>query len=186
MHFGHAVLGTRKANAKAKANEGERQADRKQGPGTRNRVAIAQRLVAHARRATRHAARGGLVPERALRSGDAVATPAAPVAAAATVAVVYPHMNSIGGDAFWLMHVPGHAPGVIDGSGAAANAASIDWYRAQGIQQNIPFRGGLAANTVAGAVASWEAAYRPPARKPSGNEQQAPRSSHFGNISNSR
>jgi len=82
------------------------------------------------------------------------------IAAAATIAVVYPHMNSIGGDAFWLVHLPGHAPGVIDGSGAAAQAASIDWYRAQGIQQNIPFRGGLAANTVAGTVASWDAAYR--------------------------
>ena len=35
------------------------------------------------------------------------------VAAAATIAVVYPHMNSIGGDAFWLMHVPGAAPGAI-------------------------------------------------------------------------
>ena len=26
------------------------------------------------------------------------------VAAAATIAVVYPHMNSIGGDGFWLIH----------------------------------------------------------------------------------
>ena len=43
------------------------------------------------------------------------------IAAAATIAVVYPHMNSIGGDSFWLMHVPGHAPGAIDACGAAAS-----------------------------------------------------------------
>ena len=29
------------------------------------------------------------------------------VAAAAAIAVVYPHRNSIGGDGFWLIHVPG-------------------------------------------------------------------------------
>src|SRR5215210_2383716 len=74
------------------------------------------------------------------------------IAAAATIAVVYPHMNSIGGDSFWLMHVPGKAPGVIDACGAAAERASIDWYRHHGIKESIPFRGGLAANTVAGTV----------------------------------
>src|SRR5882672_1777401 len=36
------------------------------------------------------------------------------VAAAATIAVVYPHMNSIGGDAFWLIHVPGRSVRGID------------------------------------------------------------------------
>ena len=29
------------------------------------------------------------------------------VAAAATIAVVYPHMNALGGDNFWLIHAPG-------------------------------------------------------------------------------
>ena len=81
------------------------------------------------------------------------------IAAAATIAVVYPHMNSIGGDAFWLMHVPGEAPGAIDASGAAARAASIDWYRERGITDSIPFRGGVAANTVAGTISGWGAAY---------------------------
>ena len=41
------------------------------------------------------------------------------IAAAATIAVVYPHMNSIGGDAFWLLHVPGEEPRAIDACGAA-------------------------------------------------------------------
>lgn len=79
------------------------------------------------------------------------------VAAAATIAVVYPHMNSIGGDAFWIIHVPGHPPRAIDASGAAAARASIDFYRERGLAA-IPFRGGLAANTVAGTVAGWELA----------------------------
>jgi len=76
------------------------------------------------------------------------------IAAAATIAVVYPHMNSIGGDAFWLVHVPGQPPSAIDACGAAAEAATIDFYRAQGLGA-IPFRGGLAANTVAGTVSGW-------------------------------
>src|ERR1700742_2668430 len=63
----------------------------------------------------------------------------ATIAAAATIAVVYPHMNSVGGDGFWLMHVPGHAPGAIDGCGAAASRASIDWYRNHGVEDAIPY-----------------------------------------------
>jgi gamma-glutamyltranspeptidase/glutathione hydrolase len=81
------------------------------------------------------------------------------IAAAATVAVVYPHMNSIGGDSFWLIHNPGKAPGAIDACGAAAARASIDWYRARGARETIPHRGGLAANTVAGTVSGWGAAH---------------------------
>jgi len=79
------------------------------------------------------------------------------VAAAATIAVVYPHMNSIGGDAFWRVHVPGDPPRAIDACGAAAAAASIDFYRARGLAA-IPFRGGVAANTVAGTVSGWKLA----------------------------
>src|SRR5687767_9361219 len=82
------------------------------------------------------------------------------IAAAAAVAIAYPHMNSIGGDSFWLVHVPRRAPRGIDGSGAAARAASIPWYAARGITQAIPFRGGLAANTVAGTLSGWDAAFR--------------------------
>lgn len=42
------------------------------------------------------------------------------VAAAATIAVVYPHMNGIGGDGFWLIVPPQGEPLTIDASGAAA------------------------------------------------------------------
>src|SRR5512134_2388897 len=70
------------------------------------------------------------------------------IAAAATITVAYPHMNSIGGDAFWLIHVPRRPPKGIDGCGAAARAAAIEWYAARGITGTIPYRGGVAANTV--------------------------------------
>jgi gamma-glutamyltranspeptidase/glutathione hydrolase len=63
------------------------------------------------------------------------------VAAAATIAVVYPHMNSIGGDSFWLVHVPGRAVQGIDACGAAAGAASIEWYAERGAATVIPHRG---------------------------------------------
>lgn len=79
------------------------------------------------------------------------------VAAAATIAVVYPHMNAIGGDAFWCVNIPGSPPRAIDACGAAAGAASIAYYRERGLG-TIPFRGGVAANTVAGTVSGWELA----------------------------
>ena len=81
------------------------------------------------------------------------------IAAAATIAVVYPHMNSIGGDSFWVIHRPGHAMGGIDACGAAAGLASRRWYADQGIHQAIPFRGPVAANTVAGTISGWGAAH---------------------------
>jgi gamma-glutamyltranspeptidase/glutathione hydrolase len=79
------------------------------------------------------------------------------VAAAATIAVVYPHMNGIGGDAFWLLAAPGAEPFAIDACGAAARTASIEFYRDRKLDR-IPARGPLAANTVAGTVGGWELA----------------------------
>lgn len=79
------------------------------------------------------------------------------VAAAATIAVVYPHMNSIGGDAFWVIAPGSGETRAIDACGAAAAAASIAWYRARG-HDAIPFRGGVAANTVAGTLSGWQLA----------------------------
>jgi len=82
------------------------------------------------------------------------------VAAAATIAVVYPHMNSIGGDSFWVIHSPGKAMGGIDACGAAAGLATKQWYAERGITKAIPFRGPVAANTVAGTISGWGAAYK--------------------------
>ena len=79
------------------------------------------------------------------------------VAAAATIAVVYPHMNAIGGDGFWIISEPGKDPVGIDACGRAANLANIDFYKAQGLS-SIPGRGPLAANTVAGAISGWQEA----------------------------
>ena len=81
------------------------------------------------------------------------------VAAAATIAVVYPHMNGIGGDSFWLLATPqaGGAPRVqgIDGAGAAGAAAKLDRFAGK---VAIPFRGGGAALTVAGTLSAWDQA----------------------------
>jgi len=41
----------------------------------------------------------------------------AALATAATLAVVYPHMTGLGGDAFWLIAEPQRAPVTIDGAG---------------------------------------------------------------------
>jgi gamma-glutamyltranspeptidase/glutathione hydrolase len=82
------------------------------------------------------------------------------VAAAATIAVVYPHMNSIGGDSFWVIHSPGKAMGGIDACGAAAGLATKQWYADRGITKAIPFRGPVAANTVAGTISGWGAAHK--------------------------
>src|SRR3954465_11511571 len=79
------------------------------------------------------------------------------VAAAATIAVVYPHMNGIGGDGFWLIAEPGKPPVGIDACGAAAAAATPDLYPTHG-HAVLPSRGPLAANTVAGTVSGWGAA----------------------------
>jgi len=79
------------------------------------------------------------------------------IASAAAVAVSYPHMNSIGGDGFWLISKPGEAPRGLEACGAAAGAATIESYRAHGLSA-VPTRGGLAANTVAGTVSGWHAA----------------------------
>jgi oxamate amidohydrolase len=81
------------------------------------------------------------------------------IAAAATIAVAYPHMNSIGGDGFWLILRPGSAPVGIEACGVAAQSATIESYRARGLS-SIPVRGPLAANTVAGTVSGWDVAHR--------------------------
>jgi gamma-glutamyltranspeptidase/glutathione hydrolase len=77
------------------------------------------------------------------------------VAAAASIAVVYPHMNSLGGDGFWLISEPGKAPIGIDASGTAAQRADLDFYAGQ---KEIESRGGRACLNMAGAVSGWKKA----------------------------
>jgi gamma-glutamyltranspeptidase/glutathione hydrolase len=87
-----------------------------------------------------------------LREGGTAAEAA--VAMAATLAVVYPHMNSIGGDSFWLLAEPGRAPVGVDACGGAAAGADLALYRRAGLAA-VPWRGPLAANTVAGTLSGW-------------------------------
>jgi oxamate amidohydrolase len=82
------------------------------------------------------------------------------VAAAAVIAVAYPHMNGIGGDGFWLVHRPGRPPVGVSGCGRAAALATPDWYAGRGHPDTIPARGALAALTVPGTVAGWAEALR--------------------------
>jgi oxamate amidohydrolase len=81
----------------------------------------------------------------------------AALAAAAALSVVYPHMTGLGGDSFWLIAEPGQDPVTIDGAGRAGAAVSAALYQDRGLDE-IPWRGPLAANTVAGAVSAWMAA----------------------------
>lgn len=79
----------------------------------------------------------------------------AAVAVAACLAVVYPHMTGIGGDGFWLIAEPDGRTLAIDACGRAAARAQLPLY---GGLVEIPWRGPLAANTVAGTVSGWAAA----------------------------
>lgn len=78
----------------------------------------------------------------------------ATIAMASMLAVVYPHMTAIGGDGFWLVAPPDGSAVAIDACGGAAAAATPDLYASQG-HTSIPWRGPLAANTVAGTVSGW-------------------------------
>lgn len=83
----------------------------------------------------------------------------AAIAVASTISVVYPHMNTIGGDNFWLIYnsktndIKG-----INASGRSGENATIDFYKSKGYEK-IPSRGPLAANTVPGAISGWKKAF---------------------------
>ncbi|XP_039749572.1 oxamate amidohydrolase proenzyme-like [Pararge aegeria] len=79
------------------------------------------------------------------------------VAAAATIAVVYPHMNSIGGDGFWLIVPPSGDYVAIEACGAAGSLATDKFF--EGFNK-IPFKGPKSAVTVAGTVGGWEEALK--------------------------
>jgi gamma-glutamyltranspeptidase len=94
-----------------------------------------------------------------LRAGGSAVDAA--VAASAVLAVVYPHMTGLGGDAFWLIH-DGRSGEIrhLNGGGRAAAAADLAWFAGRGIDE-IPVRGVVPATlTVPGAVASWIEAQR--------------------------
>src|ERR1700704_6013003 len=74
------------------------------------------------------------------------------VAMAATIAAVYPHMNHVGGDGFWLWREPSGRIRTIEAAGFAGARAQPDLYRGY---DAIPPRGPLAALTVPGAVGGW-------------------------------
>jgi gamma-glutamyltranspeptidase/glutathione hydrolase len=79
----------------------------------------------------------------------------AAVAAVADIAVVYPHMNGLGGDSFWLVF--DGRRGVVralNAAGRAALGADLPEYRRR-FGERMPTRGGAAALTVPGTVAGW-------------------------------
>ena len=89
-----------------------------------------------------------------LRAGGSAIDAA--IAASAVLAVVYPHMTGLGGDAFWLIHdgVSGEIR-ALNGGGKAAEAATISALEARALNE-IPLRGTVPATlTVPGVVASW-------------------------------
>ncbi|MEJ2457108.1 MAG: gamma-glutamyltransferase, partial [Novosphingobium sp.] len=77
------------------------------------------------------------------------------VAVAATLAVAYPHMTGIGGDGFWVIREPDGRVHGIHGCGGAAGKADLALY--EGLEA-VPYRGPLAANTVAGTISGWQTA----------------------------
>ena len=100
-----------------------------------------------------------------LRAGGSAVDAA--IAASAALAVIYPHMTSVGGDAFWLIYDAGaRRVRYLDGGGRAARGASIESFRSRGMEA-VPLRGVLPATmTVPGSVASWCAAHAAYGRVP--------------------
>src|SRR5260370_19332341 len=74
------------------------------------------------------------------------------VAMAAAIAAVYPHMNHLGGDGFWLVREPSGRVRALMAAGRAGANARRELYREL---ETIPPRAPLAALTLPGAVAGW-------------------------------
>jgi oxamate amidohydrolase len=81
----------------------------------------------------------------------------ATVAVASTIAAVYPHMNGIGGDSFWIIREPSGKVRYIEAVGFAGEHATIDRYKKLGLDQ-IPVRGPHSALTVPGTLGGWQRA----------------------------
>jgi gamma-glutamyltranspeptidase/glutathione hydrolase len=89
-----------------------------------------------------------------LRAGGSAVDAA--IATSAALAVIYPHMVGVGGDAFWLIHDAKTGDvHFLNGGGRAAASASADYFTSRGMKE-IPFRGILPASlTTPGSVDSW-------------------------------
>jgi gamma-glutamyltranspeptidase/glutathione hydrolase len=99
-----------------------------------------------------------------LRAGGSAVDAA--IATSAVLNVVYPHMTSVGGDAFWLVHDAGRREvRFLNAAGRAPAAATPSAYRARGATE-IPHRGWLAVATVPALVAGWAAAHAAYGRRP--------------------
>ena len=77
------------------------------------------------------------------------------LAMAASIAAVYPHMNHIGGDGFWMIRQRSGRVRAIMAAGPAGLEARPELYRDY---EAIPPRGPLAALTVPGAIGGWSLA----------------------------
>ena len=93
-----------------------------------------------------------------LRAGGSAVDAA--IATSAALSVLYPHMTSVGGDAFWLIHdARTKTVRYLDGGGRAAATGTVEWFKSRG-HAEVPFRGILPATlTTPGAVSSWAEAH---------------------------
>ena len=77
-----------------------------------------------------------------LRAGGSAIDAA--VAASAVLSVVYPHMTSIGGDAFWLIYdAVTRKVRYVDGGGRAAASGTIEAFTKRGLSE-VPLKGAAA------------------------------------------
>jgi gamma-glutamyltranspeptidase/glutathione hydrolase len=101
----------------------------------------------------------------ALRAGGSAIDAA--IAASSTLSVLYPHMTSVGGDAFWLIYdAKAKKVRYLDGGGRATQAGTLAAFAKRGLNE-VPYRGVLPATlTVPGAVGSWTEAHAAYGRLP--------------------
>jgi gamma-glutamyltranspeptidase/glutathione hydrolase len=100
-----------------------------------------------------------------LRAGGSAVD--ATIATSAALSVLYPHMTSIGGDAFWLIwDAKTRQVRYIDGGGRATSGGTIAAFARRGLSE-VPIKGVLPGTlTVPGAVASWTEAHAAHGRLP--------------------
>jgi gamma-glutamyltranspeptidase len=109
-------------------------------------------FFAHAAVAAPHSLAAEAGRDILIQGGNAVE---AMVAMAASIAVVYPHMNAIGGDGFWIIRDARGKVRAIEACGFAGQNATLAAYEAIG---GLPTRGAMAALTVPGAIGGWKIA----------------------------